>query len=281
MTTRLHARIRLLSLVATLLLAAGPAASQTSPTGAAAVPDAAPGDAGPVSACLEKNIPARTSEQVVEFIATDRVGGERMSRAKIIGKRFDSGLRKVVLRFSKPIEMRGSSLLVEETERGPNDMFLYTPEMRKVKRVSAEAAGGTLFGTDFSYEDFERWQRLNKPGSQERLPDAEVDGRAVYVLESRPSAESGSSYEAIVSYVDQETCVVMKTESFEKGRRLRKVLRASPESVIEENGIHVATQVQLEDLRDETHTRVMVEDLAVDRDIQDAEFNVSRLTRRR
>ncbi len=89
-----------------------------------------------VSACIERNIPRVSSEQVVEFIAVDRIGGERVSRAKIIAKRFDDGLRRLRMRFSKPTDMRGSALLMIETESGANDMFLYSPELRKVKRVS-------------------------------------------------------------------------------------------------------------------------------------------------
>ncbi len=234
-----------------------------------------------VQTCIKRNIPKTTSEQLVEFTAVDRVGGERVSRAKIMGKLFDDGLRRLLLRFTKPLDMRGAALLMVETESGANDMFLYSPELRNVKRVTAAGVGGTLFGTDFSHEDFELWQQPNKPGSQERLPDARIGEREVYVLATRPEAGSGSSYERVVSYVDRETCVVLKSESYEPGDRLRKVLTASPETIIEEGGIHVASELTMQDVRDETQTTVIVEDLAVDREIDDREFTISRLSRRR
>lgn len=234
-----------------------------------------------VTACLERNIPRSTSEQIVEFVAVDRIGGERVSRSKILGKRLDDGLRRVLLRFTKPLDMRGSSFLLIETASGSNDMFLYTPELRKVKRVTAQGAGGTLFGTDFSYEDFERWQLLNKPGTQKRLGDSTVAKRAVYVVESLPDADTGSAYELVVSYLDKETCVVIKSESYESGHRLRKVMTANPDTVIEDGGIHVASEITMQDVRDETYTNVVVEDLMVDREIGDEEFAISRLSRRR
>jgi hypothetical protein len=264
-------KLRLASAAAALLAVPAPAAAQ----------DAAGGLAD-VTACIERNIPRTSSEQIVEFTSVDRVGGERVSRSKIIAKRFsEDGLRRLMLRFTKPVDMRGSSVLMVETESGANDMFVYTPELRKVKRVTADGVGGSLFGTDFSFEDFERWQNLNKPGKQTRAPDATVEDRPVFVLQSAPEAESGSAYETIVSYIDKETCVVLKSESFEAGRVLRKRLTASPDSVIEQNGIHAATEVLMEDVRDETHTTVIVEDLEIDRDIPDKEFTISRLTRRR
>jgi hypothetical protein len=250
-------------------------------TPVSAAPDGESDGVAEVQRCIERNVPASTSEQTVEFISVDRVGGKRTSRAKILAKRFDDGLRRVLMRFTKPLDLRGASLLIIETESGANDMFLYTPELRKVKRVTADGAAGTLFGTDFSYEDFERWHLMNKPGERTRLPDAKLEERDVYVLESRPADGTGSAYERIVSFVDQETCVVLKTESYERGERLRKVLTASPDSIMREAEIHVASEVTMRDVRDQTHTDVVVEDLAVDREIEDTEFAISRLSRRR
>ena len=251
------------------------------PPGPTTAQGAAAGGSAEVRACIDSNVPKATAEQIVEFTSVDRVGGERVSRAKVIAKRMDDGLRRVLLRFSKPSEVRGSSLLVIETVSGANDMFLYTPEIRKVKRVTASAAAGTLFGTDFSYEDFERWQLMNKPGNQTRLPDAVLSGRPVYVLETRPEADTGSSYDRVVSFVDKETCVVLKTESYERGDRLRKVLTASPDAILEQHGVYIAGEITMLDVRDETHTAVIVEDLVVDREIDDREFEISRLSRRR
>ena len=263
--------LRLASAIAALL--ALPLAARAQETAAARLAE--------VNACLERNIPRVSSEQVVEFVSVDRVGGERVSRSKILAKRFDDGLRRLRMRFSKPVEMRGAALLMIETEAGANDMFLYSPELRKVKRVTAAGVGGTLFGTDFSYEDFERWQNLNKPGKQKRGADTTLAGRPVFVLESEPDAASGSAYEIVISYIDKETCVVLKSESFEPGRRLRKVLTASPDSIIEQNGIHVVSELRMQDVRDQTHTSVVIEDMEIDRDIPDREFTISQLSKRR
>ncbi len=250
-------------------------------TPVSAAPDGESEGVAEVQRCIERNVPAHTSEQTIEFVSIDRVGGKRMSRAKVLAKRFDDGLRRVLLRFTKPHEIRGSSLLIIETESGSNDMFLYTPELRKVKRVTADGAAGTLFGTDFSYEDFERWHLMNKPGERTRLPDTKLEDRDVYVLESRPEDNTGSAYERIVSFVDRETCVVLKTESYERGARLRKVLTASPDTIMKEAEIHVASEITMRDVRDQTYTNLVVEDLSVDREIEDTEFAISRLSRRR
>ncbi len=234
-----------------------------------------------VTACIRKNVPEKTSEQFVEFTAVDRLGSKRVSRAKIIGKRMGDGLRRVRMRFTKPNDLRGSALLIIEIPNSRNDIFLYSPELRKTKRVTAAGVGGSLFGTDFTAEDFERWQNMNQPGQHKRGPDSDLEGRAVHVLETVPAAQAESAYESVLSYVDQETCVVLKTESFEPGKRLRKVLTARVDSLLQEAGIWVASELVMEDLRDRTHTDVVVEDLEVDGEISDRELMPSRLDRQR
>ena len=227
--------------------------------------------------CLKRNIPKKSSEQTVHFTAIDRIGGQREFRAKMLGMRLADGSRRAKLCINQPPEMRGSEMLSMETPDGAPDSFLFTPELRKAKRVTGEGVGGSVFGTDFTYEDLQRWQQLNRPESHVRLPDAELEGRPVFVLSSTPNEKAQSSYSKVLSYVDKETCVVIKSESFENGDRLRKLLTAKPDDMLEENGIFAPTEVVMKDVRDETRTVVVVEDLEVDGNIEERSFQVSTL----
>jgi hypothetical protein len=173
--------------------------------------------------------------------------------------------------------MRGSEMLSMETADGAPDSFLFTPELRKAKRITGEGVGGSVFGTDFTFEDLQRWQQLNRPESHERMPDAEVEGRPVFVLATLPTEKSQSAYTKVLSYVDQKTCVVLKSESFESGDRLRKLLTAKAEDMLEQQGIFAPTEVVMKDVRDDTRTVVVVEDLEVDGDLGERSFQVSNL----
>jgi hypothetical protein len=273
------------TLLAFALVLSGSWASRADPEAPAsvdAVPAGVVGSVDEVLDCVELNAPKESSEQLVEFTAFDRIGGKRVSRAKILGKRFESdSMRRVLLRFTKPLEVRGSAFLAIEQDTGSPDMFLYTPEIRKTKRVTGQGGGGKLFGTDFSYEDFARWQGLNQPGASERLPDAVEAGQPVWVVQTRPAAEAESSYDRVVFFVDQETCVTLKTESYERGDEPRKILTADPEQLLEEGGVWFASELLMRDLRDETHTQVVIEDVEVDRGLKDSVFSLSKLDRNR
>ena len=140
-----------------------------------------------VTNCIKSNVPKQSSVQLVEFTSYDRIGGERVSRAKIYAKKLEAdSTRRVLMRFTKPLEIRGSAFLAIEQDAGSPDMFLYTPEMRKVKRVTGQSGGGALFGTDFSYEDFARWQGLLAGQTARRVPPA---NSPPFTLAQRPPAE--------------------------------------------------------------------------------------------
>ena len=232
-----------------------------------------------VRACISRNIPKKSSEQTVHFTAVDRIGGRREFRGKILGIRGSDGTRRAKLCISRPPEMRGSEILSVENASSSPETFVYTIELRKPTRLTGEAAGGSVFGTDFNYEDLERWQLLSRPGTEERLADSEIDGRSVYVLVTRPAASAESAYAKVVSYVDKQTCVVIKAESFESGDRLRKVLTARSGQMIEEGGIFAPTEIVIKDVRGETTTTVEIEDLDVDGEMDERSFEVSSLGR--
>jgi hypothetical protein len=228
-------------------------------------------DLAPARACLQRNVPKTTIAFRAEFTKVDRVGGERTNRANVIGKKFDDGLHRIVLRFDRPAEMRGTAMLMIESTNGPSDFYVYSPDERKVRRVSGRSNSG-LFGTDFSYDDFENWRTFQKHGKAERLADATVAGRAVYVVASEPASDEQSSYERIVTSVDRENCVVLQVESFEQGGRLRKVLRADPAKVEAAGALWVATALELEDVIDQTKTRVSLSEVKLDGSISDSRF---------
>jgi hypothetical protein len=223
-------------------------------------------------ACARRNLPHQTLELRATFTKVDRVGGERASRAKVIGKKLADGLHRIVLRFDKPPDVRGTAMLmIEGAASAPADFYVYSPDDRKVRRVSGRNPNG-LFGTDFSYDDFENWRGFSKRGKTERLPDAVESDRPVYVIAGTPAPEDGSSYERVVTYVDRESCVILRIDSFQTGGKLRKVLHADPASVKKTGDLSFATAIELKDVIDETSTRVAIDSIRLDVDLPDRMF---------
>lgn len=235
-----------------------------------------------VRQCVRKNLPAKTARQEIEIEAFD-AGGSQVLRADLFWRRAaEHGDRQEVLvRVEEPADLRGSAFLMLERGEGSHDLFSYLPELQKVRRISGHAISGSLFGTDFSYEDFQRLQAGISETGTKRLPDAEVAGRAAWVVAFEPSPESGSAYRRIVSFVDRETCAVLRTDFEREPGQLAKQLLADVAEVRAVDGRHVPHALVLTDSAKNTRTTVAVRKLAFDVPLKPSLFSEAALTKSR
>jgi outer membrane lipoprotein-sorting protein len=229
-----------------------------------------------IDACYRSNFPKVSSVQTVSMNSKDRIGAVTTSKAKLYWKKFDEDRSKVMMKFFKPAEMRGAGLLmVQKSER--NDMMIYLPELGRVKRVTKHMSSSSMFGTDFSYEEFERIQGIANDAPATRLDDSPASDRPAYVLEIRP-LEGDSAYERIKSWVDKETCVALRAEFYERGDKPRKVMTADASRLTREGEIWMSREMLMKDLRDETETVMLVEEVDVGADIPRKMFSERELT---
>jgi hypothetical protein len=230
-----------------------------------------------IAACVAANLPARSSVQTVSFQARDRTGALVESRARVYWQRSEDGLSRAMVRFSAPNDLRGAGLLFVQKASGQNDMLMYLPELGKVRRVTGRMVSGSAFGTDFSYEELERVLGIARQTATQRLPDARLDGRAVYALETRPGPGDGSAFERVVTLIAQENCVPLRMEFYEPPDRLRKELSTDPDSISKEGELYVPRRWLMRDLRDETQTVLAVEEIEVGAEIPRKMFSTREL----
>jgi len=227
-----------------------------------------------VRMCMEKNTPAISSMQTVELRARDRSGYEQVLLADAYWKRYPDQRSRILMYFHEPVDIRGARfLIIENTPE--NDMYMYMPGLFKVRKITSKRISSSILGTDFSYEDFERLHGVFTDLRAEQYPDEVLDGRPVYVINSYPDGDSG--YEKIKTYIDIETCVSLRTELFESGHQLRKTLTVDPADIKKEGGIHVPYALLMQDLRDKTETRMVVEEITIDVPLLDEMFDPEQL----
>jgi hypothetical protein len=227
--------------------------------------------------CAQQNIPD-TSIQTMVFRASDRVGYTREIRTRVSRKRFENGLSKVFVRVDAPNDLRGAGLLLIEKKSG-TDMFIYLPDLQRVKRVTSRMLSGSLFGSDFTYEDFLNVQGMALEGRHELLPDSKVDGADVRVVAHYPAESSGSSYERVVSYWDRETCTTLKGEMWEPGNHQRKTLTVDRSAIFEDGDVRIPQKLRMQDLRDRTSTDLAIEELEVNVKVHRKLFSTTSLER--
>jgi hypothetical protein len=244
-------------------------------------PAAHAADAGvdEVRRCMEKNLPATSAKQEIALESSDASGSQQLE-AELLWRRAaeKEGRQQVLVRVEAPPDLRGSAFLMLE-RAGGYDLFSYLPELQKVRRLTGRAISGSLFGTDFSYEDFERLQAGVAGSDAERLPDAEVAGRATWVVAATPGAEAASAYQRVVSYVDRETCVALRVDFEREPGQLAKQLLADPAQVRAVGGRFVPHAYVLTDAGKSTKTALTVRAIALDVPLSPSLFSEAALAK--
>ena len=246
--------------------------SGTAPAGAGSMDE--------VADCVRGNATAKTLMQELKITTLDSSGAHRVQEAKLYWKRGRDGLSRIFLRMEAPADLRGAAFLMIDRSDRPADMWLYLPEIRKVRRIQSRTISGSLFGTDFSYEDLKHLLPRSNDEIGERLADSELFGRAVYVIVSQIDASLGSGYSRIVSYIDKEYCVPLKLELFEDSEK-RKVMTVDPAKVTREANTWIPREIVLRDFDRETESRWVVGKVEVDGNIPDRRFTQSQLEKGR
>lgn len=228
-----------------------------------------------IQECVKRNAPALSSSQTVVMRAFDRAGEPTESRYRILWKRPEGQKARLMLRVLDPPTRRGSALLLVQKGERDADIFLYLADLRKTRRVAKKSLQGSMFGTDLSYEDFQRVQQMTDESTVERGEDGELDGRKVYTLVAKP--HEGSAYQKAVSFVDQERCLILRAEYYESGDKPSKVLKVNPEKVTQESFGWLPREIRIDDLDEGTHTDLIIEEFDATTPVSDDDLSAASL----
>lgn len=193
--------------------------------------------------------------QVLELSTRRREGQPMLRRIQLVRKQRERPGRSIV-RFLAPPDVRRTGVLMLEAEGRYDDLFVFLPALGKVRRLAAAQRADSFFGTDLSYEDVEPkrasdWQvTLLEKGEEAGVPCA--------LLDIRPRRPEVSTYERMVSCIDPERAVILRTDFWRDGRELKQ-LRVRPEDVREISGRRIPFVMTLATPRLRSETIVTTE----------------------
>jgi len=233
-----------------------------------------------IEACATRNLPNAAGVIGFRVEAIDRSGDVTASRAQIRWRRDSDSLSRIVLRVSEPARTAGTALLIIDRASDQPEFFVRLPDLPKVKRVRSKRLRGPVLGTDFSYEDLDRLREPIDRAGLELVGVSEVDGRAAWLLETRPGRDGtpASEYTRVLTYVDQDHCLPLQVDLFEGEDRLRKRLRTSMDEIRIVGSAHLPERFVMEDLRRETRTVVRIEHFETRADLPAEQFTQRALT---
>jgi outer membrane lipoprotein-sorting protein len=149
--------------------------------------------AGPLTAkeIMQKNEQARKIEQMVT--KTRITTGNKVKEFTLWRKKHEDGVHnKTFTRFHSPAEVRNEGILIVENESGRNDVLIYLPTFKKIRRVETQQQSGSFMGSVFSYSDIATphvedydYQLIK----EESCPSVEAKTIRCYVIDAKPVNE--------------------------------------------------------------------------------------------
>ncbi len=203
----------------------------------AAAPPSAHADDDEAHRLMQKSyaasrVPGSSSDAV--FVLTNSAGQERTRKMWSFTKLQPNGQdNRRVTRFVEPADVRGTATLMVEHAGAEDDIWIYLPALKKVRRLVSNNKRDAFVGTDFSYGDVighrvDDWRhRL--------LRKEPVDGVTTAVIESTPASDAvkeSSGYARRLSWIRIDQPVVVRGELYDlSGQLLKKTAFAEIQNV--------------------------------------------------
>ena len=167
----------------------------------------------------------RDSTVAVTMILQDRRGQkrERQLRLSMLEKPGNAGDRTLTI-FDSPPDLAGTLFLSHAVVGGDDNLWLYLPSLKRVKRISSSNKTGAFFGSEFSYED------ISAPEIGKFTYDyvgQKPCGRLTCFVVERFPAYQNSGYSKLVTWFDTQEYRPQRIDYIDRGGQFLKVLTLS------------------------------------------------------
>ena len=202
---------------------------------------------------------------------TNKKGKTRSSSLHSITK--DDGTKQMIW-FLEPADDKGISFLKIEHDGRDDEMRMWLPAFKKIRRISAKKRSDSFMGSDMSYEDMSSRQ-LDE--FKFILIGQEVyDSIACHLLESIPREHMRTEYSRHITWVDSTLLIPIKEESFDKSGQLLKEKYFSY-TIIKE--YQILTKVHVVNIQKNHSTTLNFENIELNTGVKDNLFHERHLKR--
>lgn len=214
-----------------------------------------------IQACMQRNLVRRGALRDLNLEVRDREGNNHALRLKLYWKPTLTGDVRVNVKLLEPRAMSGSSYLMLQSSGGESVYFHLPPEQKAIQ-ITGKNTTEPLWGTDFSYGEIKQVLGLLYSGKTSRAADGVYATRPAFVLETATDVDA-SGYRKVVSYVDQGSCVLLKSEFFAKADKPLKLLEADAASILSVEDYSVVLDYTMRNLQEGTRTQVKLSDFTI------------------
>jgi uncharacterized protein YxeA len=206
----------------------------------------------------------------MSMLLTNKNGKTRTSKIRSYSK--DEN-KKQILWFLAPADDKGVAYLKIEHENKNDDMKLWLPNFKKIRRVSSKKKSESFMGSDMSYEDMT--SRNIDEYTYSILGSEKIDNVDCYILESVPSGIK-TEYSKHISWITKDMHLPVKEESFDKNGELLKSKSIIYQQIKEYS---IMIELHVKNVQRNHQTILKFDNIEVDSGIKDNIFHEKNLKR--
>ena len=161
-----------------------------------------------------------------------------------------------------------------EHEDKDDEMRIWLPAFKKVRRISSKKKSDSFMGSDMSYEDMA--SRQIDEYNFAILGNEPIGEISCQILESKSRKGIRSEYGRHLSWVDPERLVILQEESFDKAGALLKEKFYTYKLI---KDYTILTEIRVTNVQNNHATQLRFENIELDTNVEDNLFQEKNLKR--
>ncbi|MEA3286396.1 MAG: outer membrane lipoprotein-sorting protein [Candidatus Marinimicrobia bacterium] len=213
---------------------------------------------------------------------TDMKADMTMTLTNKQGKSRESTIRSVIaddnrnqiIWFLAPADDKGVAFLKIEHDDKDDEMRLWLPAFKKVRRISSKKKADSFMGSDLSYEDMT--SRALDDYTYELKGSETVEGIDCHILESTPKKGVTRTYKRFMTYVSKTDLVAILDEAYDMRNQL---LKRRQIKYTKEKSYNLPLEIFVENVQKKHSTRLLFANIEVDTGVEADLFQEKNLKR--
>lgn len=175
----------------------------------------------------DHRIKSSTEKTVYRMELLDASGQVQQTREIELYFKKADGAESTLLRFTGPPVVQGTGLLIVDTAKPVNDIWMYLPSTRRIRRIAGAEKSNWFMGTEFTHEDFEDYKVSAYSFQLDKEDAACGDQKHCFVVTAVPSdavEKEASGYSRKVYWVEKESMYPVRVDYIDKTGAVAKRL---------------------------------------------------------
>lgn len=206
----------------------------------------------------------------------DSKGNERVRQITMSSGKFGD-VGKTLIRFTAPADVKGTLLLIYDQPDKDDDMWIFMPALKKVRRIISSEKGKSFMGSEFTNAD------MSKPNQADfnytLLGTVEYNGNTCWKIETTgidTDIQKASGYSKTVRYIDQKNYVSHRVEYYDFSGNLHRIQHLSDYK--EQTGkTYFAHRMVMENVQNKRVSEMIVNRLQMGTDLSENAFSPTAL----